>query len=36
LIRRISHYGIVDFECAEADLEETFMAFYEIRDRHAA
>ena len=36
LIRRISQFRIVDFECAEADLEETFMAFYEIRDRNAA
>ncbi|RZL83287.1 MAG: ABC transporter ATP-binding protein [Rhodococcus sp. (in: high G+C Gram-positive bacteria)] len=36
LIRRISQFPIVDFECAEADLEETFMAFYEIRDRNAA
>jgi ABC-2 type transport system ATP-binding protein len=32
LIRRIGGFRIVDFECAEADLEETFMAYYGIDD----
>ncbi len=28
LIKQIAHHGIVDLECAEAELEETFLAYY--------
>ncbi|MFZ2172985.1 MAG: ABC transporter ATP-binding protein [Rhodococcus sp. (in: high G+C Gram-positive bacteria)] len=28
VLRRAADYTVIDFECAEADLEETFLAFY--------
>ena len=28
LLKRVAQHGVDDFECAEADLEETFLAFY--------
>ena len=28
LVKRVSEHSVDDFECAEADLEETFLAFY--------
>jgi ABC-2 type transport system ATP-binding protein len=36
LIRAAAGYTVVDFACAEADLEETFMAFYGIGAGDAA
>lgn len=36
LIRAAARYTVVDFACAEADLEETFMAFYGIGAGDAA
>lgn len=35
LLKRVSQYRVLDFECAEADLEETFMAFYGEGERGA-
>ncbi len=29
LIKRVSRHPVVDFECAEAELEETFLTYYE-------
>lgn len=36
LVKRVARHALVDFECAEADLEETFMAYYGVGIDHAA
>jgi ABC-2 type transport system ATP-binding protein len=28
LLKQVAQHDIVDFECAEAELEETFLAYY--------
>lgn len=35
LLKRVSRHPVDDFECAEADLEETFLAFYGERPEGA-
>lgn len=32
LLKRVSRHQVVDFECAEAELEETFLTYYEVDD----
>ena len=32
LLKRVSRHRVVDFECAEAELEETFLTYYEADD----
>jgi ABC-2 type transport system ATP-binding protein len=32
LLKRVTRHEIVDFECAEAELEETFLTYYEADD----
>jgi len=34
LLKRVARHGVLDFECAEAELEETFLAYYGA-DGHA-
>ncbi len=36
LVKEVSRHTIVDFECAEAELEETFLAYYTREDAHAS
>ncbi|MBI3688653.1 MAG: ABC transporter ATP-binding protein [Actinobacteria bacterium] len=36
LLKQVSQHRVVDFECAEAELEETFMAFYGAGEGGAA
>ena len=36
LVKEVSRHTIVDFECAEAELEETFLAYYTKEDAHAS
>jgi ABC-2 type transport system ATP-binding protein len=32
LLKQVSRHRVVDFECAEAELEETFLTYYEADD----
>ena len=36
LLKEVSRHTVVDFECAEAELEETFLAFYTQEAVHAS
>ena len=36
LLKRVSDHPVVDFACAEAELEETFLAYYGVGDPDAA
>jgi ABC-2 type transport system ATP-binding protein len=36
LLKQIARYGVVDFSCTEAELEETFMAYYTTGEPDAA
>ena len=36
LLKEAATHTVVDFECAEAELEETFLAYYEKEVAHAA
>ena len=35
LLKQVARHHVRDFECAEADLEETFLAYYGATDEHA-
>ncbi|GAA2095771.1 ABC transporter ATP-binding protein [Microlunatus panaciterrae] len=35
LLKQVAQHDVVDFRCAEADLEETFLAYYGTGDHHA-
>ncbi len=35
LLKEVARYHVLDFECAEAELEETFLAYYGIGDDRA-
>jgi ABC-2 type transport system ATP-binding protein len=35
LLKEVARHDLLDFECTEAELEETFMAFYEAGETHA-
>jgi ABC-2 type transport system ATP-binding protein len=36
ILKRVSQHHVVDFECVEAELEETFLTYYGGGDDHAA
>ena len=36
VVKAVGRHPLVDFACAEAELEETFLAYYGTDDRHAA
>ncbi len=36
LLKRVSLHQVVDFECVEAELEETFLTYYGEGGDHAA
>jgi len=36
LLKRITRHPVVDLDCAEAELEETFLAYYGTGEHHAA
>jgi len=36
LIKEVGRHTVLDFECAEAELEETFLAYYEKEAAHAS
>jgi ABC-2 type transport system ATP-binding protein len=35
VIKEVGRHTVLDFECAEAELEETFLAYYEKEAAHA-
>ena len=36
LLKEVARHDVVDFECAEAELEETFLTYYGAGGRDAA